>query len=339
MLLSFIVPVAPYHVHLLDRARGQVEKQTLPCAFIPYVDTEGKGAGFARNRGVEKASTPYIAFLDCDDYLDPTYAEKMLSVYQPGHYVYCDFYMAGEIVQIADNANLKEEDAHHLINCVLSRDVFWQIGGFDEHRQMEDTLFWAKCLNSGVCGIRCPYPLVEYTGDGQRSSKARQRDGWIREYWNIFREYPSMCCGHSTPMQSGNMGEQQPGDVLAYALWGGNRRERGAISGRVYPRTGNMLTLWVDPRDVEAQPLLFRAVPIITPDAYNPDLETVQALVAEKLKVTTDEKPAGKHPDSVQPKTQKRDTAGDIQRKSASRGKAASPNSNRRNNARRGGNP
>lgn len=336
MLLSFVCPVAPYHTHLIERARAQVEKQTLPCAFVPYVDTDKLGAGVARNKGVELCSTPYIAFLDCDDYLDPTYAEKTLSVYRPGHYVYTDFLMAGVHVQMSDCSNLKDDDAHHLVTSVISRDIFWQVGGFPTG-ELEDTRFWARCQYLGVCGIRCPYPLVEYTGEGQRSSLLRQRPGWAREFWDIFREYPSMCnCGKGVSVVS-DMGTKYEGDVLVRALWGGNRAVTGRVTHRRYPRSGNGKELWLDPRDAAAEPKMFQVVPVITPESFNPDLEKVQALVASRLKAQTENKKAetpdvstvSEHPHTVQSKASDHRAASGVQRKPAA-GKAASSNRGRR---------
>lgn len=282
MLLSFIVPVAPYHLHLIGRAQAQVAKQTIPCAFIPVIDHDGRGAGWARNRGVERVETPFISFLDCDDFLDATYAETMLRYYKPGHYVYSDFYMGGDVVEIPEVNDLKDDKGHHLINCVMHVDIFRQTGGFDESRHLEDTRFWSKCLYRGVCGIRCPYPLVEYTGEGQRSKLARSDPQWVADYWKIFEEYPSMCksCGKSTPVVA-DKGTQQPGDVLVVALWGGNRVEKGIVTRRQYPRTGNGKELWVDPRDAAARPDLFRVVP--EPIMPEPDLDIIAALTQEKL--------------------------------------------------------
>ena len=289
MLLSFVVPVAPYHLDLIGRAQAQVLKQSIPCAFIPVIDHDGRGAGWARNRGVERVETPFVSFLDCDDYLDPLFAETMLSYYKPGHYVFSDFYMSGEVVEIPEVNDLKDDKGHHLINCVMHTDIFRQTGGFDETRHLEDTRFWAKCLFRGVCGIRCPLPLVEYTGDGQRSKLARSNPQWVADYWQIFEEYPSMCksCGRTVKTVE-NKGVPQPGDVLVMALWGGNRVEKGVVSRRQYPRTGNGKELWVDPRDAAARPDLFRRIEIIEAE---PDIDIIAALTQEKLNAPARERP------------------------------------------------
>jgi hypothetical protein len=69
------------------------------------------------------------------------------------------------------------------------------------------------------------------------------------------------CCGKTDKGDDAPMGQRQPGDVLAAALWGGNRKERGRATGRRYPRTGNGKQVWVAPADINASPSLWQAVP------------------------------------------------------------------------------
>lgn len=67
------------------------------------------------------------------------------------------------------------------------------------------------------------------------------------------------CCGDSAPIDIEPLAGQ-PGDVLVAAVWMGNRIERGRITGRVYPRAGNGALLYIDPRDQQAAPHLWRLV-------------------------------------------------------------------------------
>ena len=67
------------------------------------------------------------------------------------------------------------------------------------------------------------------------------------------------CCGDPQPGDLVAVGEHLEGDVMVEATWAGNRTQRGRITGRPY-RTGNWKKTWVDPRDAEAQPELWRLV-------------------------------------------------------------------------------
>lgn len=57
------------------------------------------------------------------------------------------------------------------------------------------------------------------------------------------------------------VGIKQDGDVLARALWAGNRKEHGKATGRHYPRMAFPGLTWVDPRDIRVSPHLWQAVP------------------------------------------------------------------------------
>lgn len=54
--------------------------------------------------------------------------------------------------------------------------------------------------------------------------------------------------------------EKQPGDVLVMPSWAGNRPMRGPASGRDYGRVGKPKRLWMDPRDVDRMPSLFKRI-------------------------------------------------------------------------------
>lgn len=68
------------------------------------------------------------------------------------------------------------------------------------------------------------------------------------------------CGGDVAQVQAAPVGARQPEDVLAMALWGGNARELGRATGRLYPRTSYPGQVWVDPRDVRAAPQHWRVV-------------------------------------------------------------------------------
>lgn len=65
---------------------GSVDKTGNICEFyqskhphkIVYIKQENKGLGGARNSGMKYVDTPYVAFLDSDDWLMPDYVENIL---------------------------------------------------------------------------------------------------------------------------------------------------------------------------------------------------------------------------------------------------------------------
>lgn len=68
------------------------------------------------------------------------------------------------------------------------------------------------------------------------------------------------CCGDEQLLNQAPVGEQQPDDVMAQALWAGNRHQTGRKTGRRYPRMSYPRTTWVAPEDIDASGHLWREV-------------------------------------------------------------------------------
>ncbi len=57
---------------------------------VRLIQTDTPGVSNARNIGIEEASGEYIAFIDDDDYVSPTYLEELMSQAAPGTVVFSD---------------------------------------------------------------------------------------------------------------------------------------------------------------------------------------------------------------------------------------------------------
>lgn len=68
------------------------------------------------------------------------------------------------------------------------------------------------------------------------------------------------CCGANDPFTEAPSNEPFAGDVLAQALWNGNRVVMGKSTGRQYPRTGNGKQIWMAVDDIDASPHMFMRV-------------------------------------------------------------------------------
>lgn len=281
-LLTVISSYAPYHDHLIERAAASVAAQTIPTDYIPIRDNDMRGPSWGRNEGVRLAKTPFVTWLDADDTLEEDYAEKMIGSYKPGHYVYCDFWMGKSLVRMCECTDLWKSfnektgegcEPHNVVTSLMHKSVFEQVGGFQEGIfRLEDTHFWLKAMSRGVYGIRCPYPLMTYTADGQRSKEAQKDPRWLKSLLAVYKEFNLMatqCCG-GVPAVIEPTGKQ-PGDILVMCTWGGNRSHTGRITNRVYPRNGNNMLAWVDPRDAAARPQEYRIVQAIAPEPPEPE--------------------------------------------------------------------
>lgn len=168
-----------------------------PLAGAPYarvMQTPGaRGAGYARNLGAKAARAPLLVFLDADDYLLPQFLELTLAEFKAtGKLVYTDHLITrgdprvpAELYEMQDwacSAWRTGEDgrehltgtlnlAYHGTTCLIPRQVFQQVGGFDETMPCwEEWDLFIKLEAAGLCSVRIPRPLFAYrvTKGGRR---------------------------------------------------------------------------------------------------------------------------------------------------------------------------
>ena len=144
-----------------------------------------QGAPAARNFGALQARGEYLFMLDSDDLVAPTALEKLVlfAQFHPSRsYVYSCVRHFGEITGTAcdrfDAERLKREN-FLAISCLIRRDVFLAIGGFDEALldSYEDYDLWLRLLAHGHEGALLPEPLFSYRRrtTGYSAELARQK--------------------------------------------------------------------------------------------------------------------------------------------------------------------
>lgn len=254
------IPIGPKHVELAKRAMQSVEAQTQPASMLWIVDEHGRGPGALRNEMLAQVMTPFVIFLDADDWIEPTFIERTLAKFnQTAKYVYTDW-IEDDIVRFAPDKAWCGE-TWHCITTLLPTAWAREVGGFDPTLPaMEDSDFYKRLCTARHCGVRLAEPLFWYSNDGNRSDDLRANEVLYRSLkGEIARRYANQmgCCGSSVDDQP-PVGARLDGDVVAQALWHGNGTKVGRRTGRVYARTSWPHTLWVDPQDVDAMPTMFR---------------------------------------------------------------------------------
>lgn len=151
--VGVVVPYSPAHTpeSMLDEAVASAREQAVPTNVYVVTDDDGEcGPAWARNRGLERASERYVAFLDADDRWHP--GKLAVDLDQLGH--------ADAGVSVAASV----DDAAHLTDRLL----FGDLGGitsslvvdtdhvtarFDESlERFEDHLFAIEAAHeAGVC--------------------------------------------------------------------------------------------------------------------------------------------------------------------------------------------
>lgn len=286
-LATVVIPASIEHAkQYLPRAIESARNQTIQCEVVYAVDHQRRGAGYMRNRLTERVETPFVIYLDADDILEPDFVARTVEYYRQGTYVYPTYYCDNHVMQLSHDCIFWGGTAHAV--TTLMPTAFWKmVGGFNETHPAEDTDFHLSIIERGVCPVYCPYPLFHYTDGGQRSKAVTADENYLhrvrRELYethskarNVLMGCGGGCGGAYVPTKFDPMGEHYEGDVLAITLYT-PRPERGRVTGRVYNRVMAMGDqLWVDPRDLAAQPNMWQQV--IQPEDITPDVGTVLAL-------------------------------------------------------------
>ncbi len=253
--ITVITSVAPYHKDLLQRAINSVDEQTVKCDHLIYYDEERHGPAYGRNALLPQVKTPYVVFLDADDWINPVFAERTLAHIKPGHYVYTDWW---------NDETRKEAPARpwcggkwHIMTTLLPTEWARGIGGFDELLPAaEDTDFYMRLCAAGLCGLRLPEPLFHYGDAGLRAKEFMSGDLHEPTMLMIRDRYKGImgCCGDKSQPVTPPPNEQFEGAILVAARWNGNRQQRGLATGILYSRVGNGRQIWVHRDDVAKRP-------------------------------------------------------------------------------------
>lgn len=289
-IATICIPYTNYHERLVERAIESAATQTIPSAVLTFRDVEKRGAGYARNRLAEQVKTPFLVWLDADDWLEPTFIEETITRYERGVYIYTDHHSGAGIHRTPDECTW-HYGTWHGIGCLIPTALHHLVGGFDETLLgMEDAAYFLALQAAGVCGRRCPKPLYHYTGHGLRSQGFTTLANYDRIRNNIYEHYAqriAMGCGCGAKSENQQTPEhgKQDGDILAQALYT-PMLMLGPATGRVYPRPRGFegYRLWVDPRDALTKPDYWQPVEgTVNPKDISPDVDEVLALAGAAL--------------------------------------------------------
>lgn len=229
-LISIIIPVGKGHEIAVSRALDSVASQTewrhetivindtgakleLQQRWAKLINANGaepKGAGGARNLGIEMARGKYLVFLDADDTIEPTFLEKCYQMYRAKNaYVYTDWLEEKGNKLVPHHAQDYSQEAIftrmsiHAVTVFIPKDWVKAVGGFGDLNAWEDTELFIKLAIRGYCGVRIAEPLFCYTIESgkRREYGASNSDALKALFRNQFGAYlerklmPKKCCG------------------------------------------------------------------------------------------------------------------------------------------------
>lgn len=242
-------------------------------------DDNQRGAAWARNQGVAKATTPFVTFLDADDTLDPTFVEKTFRRWldlNGVYYIFSDWQMPdGKARYAEDEFDFFATGMAHIITTLLPTRAVRFIGGFDESIHgagEEDEDFYARLHVAGMCHARVAEPLVEYHIDqGRSSTNATTNPDYaatvaaveqrFNQKFSKFRGINMGCCGSpATPQGQVPLNEPFEGSVLAFALYQPMKVTGPSGIGYKRPTTRGQ-QMYVHKDDIAAWPHMWQPVP------------------------------------------------------------------------------
>ena len=137
---------------------------------VKVIHQDNTGLPGARNRGAAEARTEYLAFLDADDTIAPDFVGKLAAAIQAAgdpkvSHAYCQETLtdrAHGTWRVPDwDPELLLITNLHPVTCLVRRDAFEAVGGFDATMigGYEDWEFWVRCSARGYRGVRVAEPL------------------------------------------------------------------------------------------------------------------------------------------------------------------------------------
>lgn len=198
---------------------GSTDPETLTFlaslpADVRVVHQENRGLSGARNRGFREASADLVLPLDCDDWLEPDFVEKLLRALQENDanrtFVFSHLALEGDVEGVlVKNFNFFEQlFANQLPYCMLiSKDLWRAAGGYDETMRLgyEDWDFNISLACTGAAGVAVAEPLFHYrvstTGMLQTTSHKQHGVLWgaiqnkhadlyqVPSLWKLWRKW------------------------------------------------------------------------------------------------------------------------------------------------------
>lgn len=135
----------------------------------------------ARNRGADRASNPWLCFLDADDELTPGYLSAMTSRIRAEGAVDRLFTPAVEYVGAGGRVETPmfhpvvpiEQGNWLVIGTVIPRALFLHVGGFEEWPKYEDWALFARMQKAGGVPVRVPEAIYR----AHRNPSGRNHEG------------------------------------------------------------------------------------------------------------------------------------------------------------------
>lgn len=161
---------------------------------VRVIHQPNAGLPAARNRGAREAASEFLVFLDADDWIRPAFVRTLAAALRDADdpsasHAYCQ----EELVELGtgiwrvpswDPLLLMITNLHP-VTCLVRRDCFERVGGFDEAMRdgYEDWDLWLRFAAQGWRGVRVREPLFVWRRHAPDTMVMRV----IRDHESLFR--------------------------------------------------------------------------------------------------------------------------------------------------------
>lgn len=167
----------------LPRALRSVAEQTMPAAAISIAtDLCKQGAAHTRQRALDAVQTPFLAFLDDDDFYRPQYLEVLHQLQKDtGADFLWGWFDGNPVFEGHRGRQMNPDDPHHTTMTVLVRTELAKEVGFTQTEPMhldwsgEDWQFILGCVAAGATFAHTPELLWTYSVHGGNTSGLASR--------------------------------------------------------------------------------------------------------------------------------------------------------------------
>lgn len=169
---------------------------------VTIIHQPNRGLPAARNRGASGADTPYLVFLDADDYVRPRFTrtlhDALVAADDSVSHAYCQEQLVGlghGVWRVPEwDVRLLKVTNLHPVTCLVRRDRFEAVGGFNESMTggYEDWDLWLSFAERGWRGVRVREPLFVWRRHSHDTMVMNVIHDHERLYGALVEQHPAL---------------------------------------------------------------------------------------------------------------------------------------------------